>query len=71
MEKRIEIKRTRPREPSKIADQALRDDVAKYSEDYQYERAQRFDCGTSSIGDALNLLVITVKKDVDPSQNRP
>lgn len=62
MEKRIEIKRTRPRETSKIADQALRDDVAKYPDDYQYERVQRFDCGTSSIGDALKRLGITVKK---------
>ena len=60
--KRIEVKRTRPRKPSKIDDQALRDDVEKYPDDYQYERAQRFGCGTSSIGDALRRLKITVKK---------
>ena len=60
--KRIEIKRTRPRKPSKIDDDALRADVEKYPDDYQYERAARFGCGTSSIGDALRLLGITVKK---------
>ncbi|MDM1019733.1 IS630 transposase-related protein [Acinetobacter sp. VNK23] len=60
--KRIEIKRTRPRKPSKIDDDALRADVEKYPDDYQYERAARFGCGTSSIGDALRRLGITVKK---------
>lgn len=60
--KRIEIKRTRPRKPSKIDDDALRADVEKYPDDYQYERAARFDCGVSSIGDALRRLGITVKK---------
>ena len=60
--KRIEIKRTRPRKPSKIDDDALRADVEKYSDDYQYERAARFGCGVSSIGDALKRLKITVKK---------
>lgn len=60
--KRIEIKRTRPRKPTKIDDDALRADVEKYPDDYQYERAARFNCGTSSIGDALRRLGITVKK---------
>ena len=60
--KRIEIKRTRPRKPSKIDDDALRADVEKYPDDYQYERAARFGCGVSSIGDALKRLKITVKK---------
>lgn len=60
--KRIEIKRTRPRKPSKIVNDALRADVEKYPDDYQYERAARFGCGTSSIGDALKCLGITIKK---------
>ena len=60
--KSIEIKRTRPRKPSKIDDDALRADVEQYPDDYQYERAARFGCGTSSIGDALKRLGITVKK---------
>ncbi|MRT39684.1 transposase [Acinetobacter sp. RIT698] len=60
--KSIEIKRTRPRKPSKIDDDALRADVEQYPDDYQYERAARFGCGVSSIGDALRRLGITVKK---------
>ncbi|WP_240488748.1 IS630 transposase-related protein, partial [Acinetobacter baumannii] len=43
--KRIEIKRTRPRKPSKVDDDALRADVEQYPDDYQYERAARFGCG--------------------------
>ncbi len=60
--KRIEIKRTRPRKPSKVDDDALRADVEQYPDDYQYERAARFGCGISTIGDALKDLNITVKK---------
>lgn len=60
--KRIEIKRTRPRKPSKVDDDALRADVEQYPDDYQYERAARFGCATSTIGDALKRLNITVKK---------
>ena len=65
--KRIEIKKTRVRKPSKINDDALREDVEKYPDAYQYERAARFNCGVSSIGAALKRLNITVKKDVKPS----
>ena len=60
--KRIEIKRTRPRKPSKVDDDALRADVEKYPDDFQYERAARFGCGTSTIGAALKRLKLTVKK---------
>ena len=60
--KRIEIKRTRPRKPSKVDYDALRADVEQYPDDYQYERAARFGCSTSTIGDALKRLNITVKK---------
>ncbi|KQE33052.1 IS630 transposase-related protein, partial [Acinetobacter nosocomialis] len=35
--KRIEIKKTRVRKPSKINDDALREDVEKYPDAYQYE----------------------------------
>ena len=45
-----------------ITDEMLEGLVEKYPDDYQYERAQRFGCGTSSIGDALRRLKITVKK---------
>ena len=46
--KRIEIKKTRVRKPSKINDDALREDVEKYPDAYQYERAARFNCGGNS-----------------------
>ncbi len=58
--KRIEI--TRVRKPSKINDDALREDVEKYPDAYQYERAARFNCGVSSIGAALKRLKLRVKK---------
>ena len=58
----IKIKKTRVRRPSKIHDDALRKDVEKYPDAYQYERAARFNCGVSSIGVALKCLNITVKK---------
>lgn len=60
--KRLEPKTTRPRQPSKIDDQALRDDVEKHPDDYQFERAVRFNCSKSAIGSALKRLGITVKK---------
>jgi transposase len=59
--KRIEIKKL-VYETSKINDDALREDVEKYPDAYQYERAARFNCGVSSIGAALKRLNITVKK---------
>lgn len=61
--KRLERKTTHPRLPAKINDQALRDDVEKYPDDYQYERAIRFNCSKSAIGHALKRLNITLKKD--------
>jgi transposase len=67
--KRIEIKRTRPRKPSKVDDDALRD-VEQYPDDYQYERAARFGCATSTIGDALKRLNITVKKDLTAPESK-
>ncbi|MBF7694287.1 IS630 transposase-related protein [Acinetobacter pollinis] len=60
--KRIEVKRTRPRKPSKIDNDALRADVEKYPDDYQYERTIRLNCEVSSIGNALRRFRITVKK---------
>ena len=67
--KRIEIKRTRPRKPSKIDNDALRADVEKYPNDFQYERATRFGCGTFS--DGFRHLGITIKKDAKSSKSSP
>ena len=68
-QKRIEIKRTRPRKPSKIDNDALRADVDKYPDDYKYERAMRFGCGTFS--DGFRHLGITIKKDAKSSKSSP
>ncbi|MEQ1110968.1 IS630 transposase-related protein [Acinetobacter johnsonii] len=56
--KRIEIKKTRVRKPSKINDDALREDVEKYPDAYQYERAARFNCGVSSIMSSPRLICV-------------
>ena len=62
MEKAYRSQKNSGTQPSKIHDDALRADVEQYPDDYQYERAARFGCGKSSIGDALKRLGITVKK---------
>jgi hypothetical protein len=67
--KRIEIKRTCPRTLSKIDNDALRADVDKYPDDYKYERAMRFGCGTFS--DGFRHLGITIKKDAKSSKSSP
>jgi transposase len=64
--KRIEIKRTRPRKPSKVDDDALRADVEQYPDDYQYERvnlvsfivkpAFRFNTSLKRIRNSSNLI---------------
>lgn len=62
-EKRLEMKRFRPRNPSKIDDQVLEGNLEKYPDSYQFERAIRFNCSKSAISDALKRLAVIVKKD--------
>ena len=61
-EKRIEpiLKRNKP--ATKINMQALAEDVKKHPDDYQYERAKRFNVSTSCIKYALRRLRVTFKK---------
>ena len=66
--KRIEIKKTRVRKPSKINDDALREDVEKYPDAYQYERAQRLGVSQKGIFEALKRLGVTFKKNPSASQ---
>ena len=47
-----------PGRPAKISREQILKDVEQYPDDYQYERAARFGCGTSTIGDALKRLNI-------------
>ena len=60
--KRIEIKRTRPRKPSKVDDDALRADIEQYPDDYQYERAERLGVSTHAVFNALHAAGISRKK---------
>lgn len=50
--------------PTKIDNDKLREDVALYPDDYQHERAVRFNCTPRAIGYALKRLKITQKKDL-------
>lgn len=52
---------------SKIDMDALRQDVEKYPDHYQRERAIRFNCTQRAIGIALQRLKITQKKDFEAS----
>ncbi len=53
-------------EPTKIDNDKLREDVALYPDDYQHERAVRFNCTPRAIGYALKRLKMTQKKDLNP-----
>jgi transposase len=51
--------------PLKIDNDKLREDVAMYPDDYQHERAVRFNCSQRAIGIALKRIEITQKKDLN------
>lgn len=51
---------------TKINDDQLKADVKDYSDDYQHERAVRFNCSQRGIGKALKRLGITQKKGAKP-----
>lgn len=59
--KNIEPKPDCVRKPFKIADQALRDDVERYPNDYHTERAVRFNCSAAAISKALKRIGLYVK----------
>ncbi len=62
--------RTYVRTKTKIDLEKLRQDVEKYPDDYQYERAARFDVCQKSIWQALRKLKVTYKKSPKTSQSR-
>ncbi|MFC6382193.1 IS630 transposase-related protein [Psychrobacter glacincola] len=55
---------TRNKEPTKIPDDALIEDVKRYPDDYNYERARRLSCSKTGIFNALKRLGISQKKDL-------
>jgi transposase len=69
--KNIEPQKRRNKPATKIDMDALRKDVEKYPEAYQYERAKRFAVTASSIWYALKRLGVTYKKNPETSQGGP
>lgn len=59
-------RKLKPAAPTKIDNDKLRKDVAMYPDDYQHERAVRFNCTPRAIGYALKRLNISQKKDLNP-----
>ena len=57
-------KTTRNKAPTKIPDDALIEDVKRYPDDYNYERARRLNCSKTGIFNALKRLGISQKKDL-------
>ncbi len=64
-------KTTRNKEPTKIPDDALIEDVKKHPDDYNYERARRLNCSQTGIFNALKRLGISQKKDLGTSKSVP
>ena len=69
-QKRIEplLKRNKP--ATKINMEALKKDIDKHPDDYNYERAHRFNVSTSAIWYAIHRLGIRYKKNLSASKSR-
>ncbi|PJX24329.1 transposase [Psychrobacter sp. L7] len=62
-------KTTRNKASTKIPDDALIEDVKRYPDDYNYERARRLNCSQTGIFNALKSLGISQKKDLKTSKS--
>ena len=62
-------KTKRNKAPTKIPDDALIEDVKRYPDDYNYERARRLNCSKTGIFNALKRLSISQKKDFGASKS--
>lgn len=69
--KQIEAKNTRNKPATKIDMEKLKEDVEKYPDAYQYERAKRFGVSQTGICAALKRLGISRKKNVLTSASEP
>jgi transposase len=67
---RIEPKIKREKPATKIDMEALRKDIEKNPDRYQWERAQDYDVSAWAIGRAIRRLGITVKKNPFPTQGQ-
>ena len=61
----------RNKAPTKIPDDVLIEDVKRYPDDYNYERARRLNCSKTGIFNALKCLGISQKKDLSASKSLP
>lgn len=68
--KRLEPKRTKNRPVLKIDKEALIEDIKKYPDAYNYERASRFNISTSGIFWAMKRLGVTYKKNAQSPQGQ-
>lgn len=68
--KNITPKKHRNKPPSKIHTQKLEEDIAQYSDSYQYERAERLGVSQSGIYSALKRLKVTYKKIFKTSEGK-
>lgn len=62
-------KATRNKAPTKIPDDALIEDVKRYPDDYNYERARRLNFSKTGIFNALKRLGSSEKKDRGTSKS--
>ena len=68
--KRLHPKVTRNKSSTKIDMEALQKDVIDNPDDYQYERANRFNVSKTGIWHALKRLGVSYKKNFNTSQSR-
>ena len=54
----------RNKAPTKIPNDALIEDIKRFPDDYNYERARRLNCSKTGIFNALKRLGISQKKDI-------
>ena len=66
--KRLEPIRTKNRPAIKIGEATLMEDIKKYPDAFNYERAQRLNVSTSGIFCAMKRLRISYKKNTHSSQ---
>lgn len=62
-------KTTRNKALTKIPDDALIEDVRRFPDDYNYERARRLNCSKTGIFNTLKRLGVSQKKDIRASKS--
>lgn len=70
-DKNIDSKKTRNKPPTKLDMGALKEDIEKYPDAYQYERAERLGVTRAGIWHAIKRLGVTYKKNPKSSKGEP